>query len=214
MLKDVIFNDDKSALDDFGLVLTKSEITLPAPKTYIVDIAGADGVLDLSEVLTGEIQYENRTLKLTFEVLSDYEFEYVITELSNYLHGKRLKIQITDTDFYYVGRCVINSWQCVKRKGTVVVLCDVEPYKYSESITVINRVLSGQQVLLNLLNDRKRVCPIIKANGNITVTKDGVNYTLTNGEQSFIGFILTEGDNYVTLNGNGTVTFTYQKGAL
>ena len=51
MLNDVIFNDEKSAYDEWNIVLTKPEIPLPEPKTSTVDIKGANGLLDLSEAL-------------------------------------------------------------------------------------------------------------------------------------------------------------------
>ena len=70
MLNDVIFNDEKSAYDEWNIVLTKAEIPLPTPKTSTVDIKGADGLLDLSEVLTGDVLYDNRAIKLTFEISS------------------------------------------------------------------------------------------------------------------------------------------------
>ena len=69
MLNDVIFNNEKSAFYDWNIVLTKAEIPLPTPKTYTVDIKGADGVLDLTEALTGDVQYNNRQIKLTFEMM-------------------------------------------------------------------------------------------------------------------------------------------------
>ena len=59
-------NISKHSFRDFGLVLTSQEIGLPAPKTYIVEIEGRNGSLDLSESF-GEIKYENRELKFTFD---------------------------------------------------------------------------------------------------------------------------------------------------
>ena len=55
MLNDVIFNNEKSAYYDWAIVLTKADIPLPSVKTSSVDIKGANGILDLSEVLTGDI---------------------------------------------------------------------------------------------------------------------------------------------------------------
>ena len=38
----------------------------PKPKTYTVDIPGGNGVIDLTEALTGDVSYSNRTQKFTF----------------------------------------------------------------------------------------------------------------------------------------------------
>ena len=58
---------DKHTFDDWGLVLTEKSLGLPEPKTSGVEIEGADGELDTSEVLSGEIKFSNRqlTFKLT-----------------------------------------------------------------------------------------------------------------------------------------------------
>ena len=54
MIRDVIFipeNDsiEISAYDEWEMVLTGVENSLPKPKTTTVNIKGADGLLDLSE---------------------------------------------------------------------------------------------------------------------------------------------------------------------
>lgn len=54
----------KHTYDDWGLVLTNKALGLPTPKTSSVDIEGADGVIDTSEVLCGEIKFNNRILEL------------------------------------------------------------------------------------------------------------------------------------------------------
>ena len=59
-------NISKHSYTDFGVILTEQNIGLPSPKTYNVSIEGMDGSLDLSECF-GEMKYENRTLKFTFE---------------------------------------------------------------------------------------------------------------------------------------------------
>ena len=101
MLNDIIFNDEKSAYDDWNIILTKAEIPLPTPKTSIVDIKGADGVIDMSETLTGDIQYNNRPIKLTFELLDDINYYEAISTISNYIHGQVVTFVLTNDDEYY-----------------------------------------------------------------------------------------------------------------
>ena len=59
----------KNSYDDFGLILTDKEIGFPEPKLEQIDLAGMDGVLDLSESLTDDIKYATRTLTFTFTVI-------------------------------------------------------------------------------------------------------------------------------------------------
>ena len=214
MLNDVIFND-KSAYDEWNIVLTKTEIPLPTVKTSTVDIKGADGVLDLSEVLTGDVLYNNRTIKLTFEMLNDNDYYGLITEISNYLHGKMVTVTLSnDEDYYYKGRASINSWECVKRKGTIVITVDCEPYKYQQLETVMTVSVTNQLKTITLINSRKKVSPKLTVTGTITLTIDGVDYDLSEGKHQLINFKLHEGNNAVKVRGNGTLVITYRQGAL
>ena len=215
MLNDVIFNDEKSAYDEWNIVLTKADISLPKPKTSLVEIKGADGVLDLSEVLTGDILYNNRTITLTFEMMDDTDYYDLISDISNYLHGRIVTITLTnDEDYYYVGRASINKWQCVKRKGTIVITVDAEPYKYSVTETTMIVNVANQTKTITLQNSRKRVCPMLNVTGTITLTINGVQYELAEGKQQLSNFRLVEGNNVVKVSGNGTLTITYRQGEL
>ena len=158
MVKDVIFNNGKkSAYYDWNMVITKTEIPLPKAKTSTVDIVGADGVLDLSEVITGEMKFQNRTVKLTFELLDDTMYEVVIAEVSNYLHGRNVTFTITnDAEYFYSGLATINSWECNKRKGKIVITIDADPYKYEVNETIIPVTVNGTK-RLNLVNTRKSI---------------------------------------------------------
>lgn len=215
MINDVIFNNEKSAYDDWNIVLTKAEIPLPTPKTSIVDIKGADGVIDLTEVLTGDVQYNNRPIKLTFEMMDDTDYSTLITEISNYLHGQRITFNLSnDEDYYYIGRASISDWECVKRKGKIVIQVDCEPYKYAVIETVRTVSVTGKTKSIILINNRKRVCPILNVTGTITLTINGVDYELAEGKQQLTNFILVEGNNTIKVSGNGTLVITYRQGAL
>ena len=215
MLNDVIFNDEKSAYDEWNIVLTKADIPLPEPKVSLVEIKGADGVLDLSEVLTGDILYNNRVITLTFEMMDDTDYYDLISNISNYLHGRIVTISLTnDEDYYYVGRASINQWQCIKRQGIIVITVDAEPYKYSVTETTMIVNVANQTKTITLPNSRKRVCPKLNVTGTITLTINGVNYKLAEGKQQLSNFRLVEGNNVVKVSGNGTLTITYRQGEL
>ena len=215
MLNDVIFNDEKSAYDEWNIVLTKTEIPLPEPKTSTVDIKGANGLLDLSEALTGDILYNNRTIKLNFEMMDDTDFYDLISDISNYLHGRVVTVRLTkDEDYYYIGRASINNWECVKRKGIIVITVNCEPFKYAVQETIRTVNVIHETKTITLPNSRKRVCPNIDATGTVKLIIDDVEYDLIEGQQQLINFMLIEGDNIVKISANGTVRITYRQGAL
>lgn len=227
----VTFNT-KHSYDDFGLILSSKTITLPEPKTESVSIIGRNGDIDLTEALGDSVTFNNRTLTFTFTLLDAHIYwTTVLSEVANYLHGQKMQI-IMDADktFYYYGRCKINEYKSNKTLGTIVIECDVEPYKievngagvpwiwdtfsfvdgiiYTTSITV-----DGSETV-NLINRAKIVSPTFVCTAAMTVTFDGNTYSLAIGTTTVYDIRLQEGDNYITLTGTGTVTITYKGGSL
>ena len=222
----------KNSFTDFGLILTEKNIGFPEPKTEIVDIAGADGVVDLSEVLNDEIKYGTRKLSFTFTIQKGQTYwSTTLSSLASYLHGKRLRIQMDfDPSYYYMGRCQINSFKTSKRLAQIVVDCECDPYKLDingtgdkwlwNPFSFVNGFIRKNQVTVNgtlqvnLQNQRKIVSPTFTTSSAMTVTFDGVTYNLPKGTTKVLGIRLKEGTNYVTFNGQGTVKIEYQGGAL
>lgn len=121
----------KNSYDDFGLILTDKDIGFPEPKLEEVDVIGADGVIDLSEVLNDDIKYKTRKLQFTFTVLKGNKYwASTVADVANYLHGKKLRIQMDfDPAYYYTGRCKINSFKTSKRLCTITIDAECEPYR-------------------------------------------------------------------------------------
>lgn len=215
MLNDVLFNNDKSAYIDWHMALTKVEIPLPNAKTSTIDIQGADGVLDLSEALTGDVVYDNRVVKLTFELLDLSSYYDLISEISNYLHGRVVTFVLSkDDSYYYTGRASINSWECSKNKGKIVISVDCDPYKYEVDETKLMVSVSNETKTISLFNSRKKVCPLLDVTGDITLTVGDYEYVLTKGTHQLLNFTLLEGLNKVTISGDGTITICYRRGSL
>lgn len=222
----------KNSYKDFGLILTSKDIGLPDPKTETVDIAGADGVIDLTEVLTDDIKYKQRKLQFTFTVMdSMHEWSAILSEISNYVHGKRLRILLDwDKNYYYEGRCKVNQFKTNKRLATIVIDAEVDPYKlevnssstpwiwdtfsFIDGIIYLNTVNVSGSITVNLLNRRKIVSPTFTVTSAMKVNFNGKIYDLPKGTTTVLGIRLQEGDNYVTFTGTGTVTIDYKGGSL
>ena len=215
MLHDVTFNNEKSAYKDWNIVLTKTEIPPPKPKTMSIDITGADGLIDLTEVLTNDVKYASREVKLTFEVMNDSQYYSITSEISKYLHGKKVTFVLNDDEnYYYTGRAIINSWECVRRKGVIVISIITDPYKYEVIERIINVTLNNESKDVILINGRKHICPILDVTGSVSLTWEGITYTLSEGKQQVLRFVLNEDKNLVSLSGTGTVKITYRRGEL
>lgn len=222
----------KNSYDDFGLILTDKYIKFPEPKLETVDVVGTDGVIDLSEVLNDDIKYKNRKLQFSFTILKGQKYwASTIAEVANYLHGKKLRIQMDfDPAYYYTGRCSINSFKTSKRLGTIVIDCDCDPYRldvngngekwlwdtfsFQNGFIRVNAVTVAGSLDVNLLNQRKIVSPTFTCSSAMTVTFNGTTYNLPKGKTTVYGIRLQYGTNYVAFRGNGTVKIEYQGGAI
>lgn len=222
----------KNSYDDFGLILTYKDIGFPEPKLEEVNVIGADGVIDLSEVLNDDIKYKTRKLQFTFTVLKGNKYwASTVADVANYLHGKKLRIQMDfDPAYYYTGRCKINSFKTSKRLCTITIDAECEPYRldingngekwlwdtfsFQNGFIRVNAVTVNGSLQVNLQNQRKIVSPTFTCSTAMTVTFDGVTYNLPKGKTQVLGIRLQYGTNYVTFKGNGTVKIEYQRGAL
>lgn len=222
----------KNSYDDFGLILTDKDIGFPEPKLEEVDVIGADGVIDLSEVLNDDIKYKTRKLQFTFTVLKGSKYwASVVADVANYLHGKKLKIQMDfDPVYYYTGRCKINSFKTSKRLCIITIDAECEPYRldingngekwlwdtfsFQNGFIRVNAVTVNGSLEVNLQNQRKIVSPTFTCSTAMTVTFNGVTYNLPKGKTTVLEIRLQYGTNYVTFKGNGTVKIEYQGGAL
>lgn len=64
VFRGVLINDEHT-LRDWGAAITNSDvISMPEPNTTYLEIPGRNGRLDLSESLTGDVTFSNRTIKL------------------------------------------------------------------------------------------------------------------------------------------------------
>ena len=132
---------NKNTWDDFYLVPSTKPIILPPEvKTKIVDIPGGDGVIDLTESLTGYPVFANREGSFTFIVANDYmsimdtnvPWEEVYQKLMNYIHGRKMKIVLEDDPkYYYEGRLTIADPKSYVAYAGVTVNYDLGPFKWS-----------------------------------------------------------------------------------
>ncbi len=197
-------NVSKHSYTDFGVILTEQNIGLPSPKTYSVSIEGMDGSLDLSECF-GEIKYENRTLKFTFESIDKItDWQAKMINISSFLHGQKMKIcSWSDPDFYYIGRCQIDEYNSSQRLGKIVISCDCEPFKYKNNITNYNLTEGANMVQ----NSRMTVYADL-----INETEITINTKVYSAGTHLRAIKLTSGAN--TLNSSGNATLNFQEGEI
>ena len=163
-----------------------------------------DGSLDLSECF-GEMKYENRTLKFTFESIDKItDWQAKMINISSFLHGQKMKVKTwSEPDFYYVGRCQIDEYNSNQRLGKIVISCDCEPFKYKKNITVFNLTEGSNTVQ----NSRMTVYADLINEAEITI-----NLKVYSAGTHLRAIKLMSGTN--TLNSSGNATLNFQEGEI
>ena len=93
----------------------------------------------------------------------------------------------------------------------ITIDCDAEPYKYKMNV---RELTINSNVTVNLTNLAKIVSPTFECSAHMTITHNENTYELPAGKNTIYDIRLHEGDNYITIEGNGTVIISYLGGSL
>lgn len=222
--------DDFHSYTDFGLILNSVVISPPEPKTHYVNIAGADGSIDLTDALTEDVMYKDRTLSFQFTYRGDhYEQISEYTKIGKHIHGRSMRIIIdSDEGYYYQGRVKISK--CEHRPGICIfdITCYVGPYKYDFGDDWLWDPFDFEEGFINELGDlmvngtldvlvighRKRYVPWIMCSAPIAVIYDDITYSLKAGKNKVFDIAISEGEQHFVFMGNGIVSIENKGGEL
>lgn len=189
----------------FGLILLDGyTLSPPEPKTYTVDIPGGDGVIDLTQALTGDVAYNNREQEFNFVVINPDTFETVKTQVSNFLHGKEFDYQITmDPGYTYHGRFTVTDYAHAAYAypglvGTFTVSVSAQPYKLKKRMTYKLNATGGK--MFRLESGRKPVHPVIECAQPCKVRWNNVIVQVPAGTYRLNDVLFTQGFNEIYIN--------------
>lgn len=131
---DTSTNEDKNTWDDWHLVpSSRPAFAMPSVKTQYIDIPGGDGILDLTNALTGRPRYGNRQGSFEFIVINGYgDWASRYSNIATYLHGRSFRATLDDDPlFFYEGRFTVNEWKSDAHYSRIVIDYNVGPYKTS-----------------------------------------------------------------------------------
>ena len=213
----VLINDEHT-LRDWRAVITNSDIiSLPEPNTTYLEIPGRNGRLDLSEVLTGDVSFSNRTIKLQLAKSTSVEDLYnTCLHIFDYIHGRSVKLTFDDDpDHYYTGRASVSGPQRLRTAGQLLITVDSDPFRYEQEVYSCEwEAASGTEISGVLINTRKPACPTITVDTDCNLVIGTVTYALSSGEQTLPSIILPEGETAFTVSGAASIKFSYQRGCL
>jgi predicted phage tail component-like protein len=205
----------KNSYEDFGLILRPKTRPKPSPRYEYVSIPARNGDLDLTEAF-GDVFYENLSFPLEFNVIDPINtWDSKLREITNYLHGKKMKVIFSDDpDYYYLGRITINELSSDRNLGLLSLECNFEPYKYKNEVTVKEYAVSEGNTY-TFTNGRMKVVPTLTLSAAMTISFNGNSYSLNAGTYKALEIEFTEGNNDITITtGNGTLKAEYQEGDL
>ncbi len=117
---------------DWGLYLeAPAEVSPPEPNTYMIEVPGRNGSLDLTESAMGGVTYQDRKMNFKFICRKHRnEWNRIYHELINAVHGKPCRIICSDDDrFYYEGRVTVEKWGNDNKMAFPTVSATVRPFK-------------------------------------------------------------------------------------
>lgn len=237
----IVFGD-KHTWDDWHLMPSSRPLFLPPDvKTNYVDLPGTDGHADITEALTGEVLYKNRQGSIEFYVDNGHtRWEYLYSDISNYLHGQKMRAYLTDDPgFYYEGRFAVNKWESNKYRSSIVIDYNVAPYKmdmYSSAedwlwnpfdfnigvIREYNNIRVNGHLELSVVGSRKTVIPYFRATLDNQANpillswekEPGKNFALFNGESKLPDIKIKDETVKLYFDGQGIITVDYRGGSL
>lgn len=226
---------DKNTWDDWHLIpASRPLFNPPTVKTNYIEIPGGDGILDLTEALTGRPTYNNRTGSWNFYVQNGFKgWTALYSEIMGYLHGREMKAVLEDDPVYcYEGRFSVNAWRSDPQRSTIVIDYNVAPYKkyvyggdqewlwdtFNFETGVIryykNLPVNGSLSVL-IIGDMVNETPtIVSSVSGMEVIFAGNVYQLSKGYNVMKDIHFVAGDNTIVFRGNGTVTILAKGGRL
>ena len=119
--------------DDLGLWTSVDEEPSPEPKWVRVSVPGADGAVDLSRALAGQVTYERREIALQFvgKCASHAAALALVHQMRRALHGARVRMETVLTaqvGGYYIADCECDGVALTSGEVTVDVNATADPF--------------------------------------------------------------------------------------
>lgn len=203
---------------DLHLIEQLVDVQPAEPKLNMVDVPGADGSKDLSAQPAGRVVYNDRPIEWTYALYPGDNWHDKHRQVSNALNGKRCKITLHDDPaYYYIGRLSVKKYETDKLLRQIVIEAICAPYRLKQEITTVTKSIGTEYTSVILHNDRKAVVPTISVDVEAVILWNDSTYNLNAGDHKLLNVELQEGENNLlakTMSGTGTITLTYQEGAL
>lgn len=221
-------------LRDLGMGLSRTDcVQPPEPKAVTQDLPGNDGLVDLTDSLSGHVLYNNR--EITLEIgrgLDRNQWPVAYSRVMSLFHGKGVKVIFDDDpDYFYEGRATVSDYARTQTLGTMVITVSAMPYKQEiyggldrwkwnpfNFETGIIRNYSNLKVdgrlELKIMGRSKIIIPTIVSDASMQVEWQGNQYAIVPGNNKLYDIAIPEGEHMLIFIGHGTVSVDYRGGIL
>lgn len=135
---DLTPNQSINTWDNWHLIPTSRPLFAPPEqKEMVVDLPGVDGSIDLSNSISGNPIFNDRSGSFEFMVMTNGSYGQWYerySDIMNFIHGRPCKIVLEDDpDWYYEGRIKVSGWTSNSDGSGSTISFDytVKPYKYA-----------------------------------------------------------------------------------
>ncbi|MCL1950430.1 MAG: phage tail family protein [Turicibacter sp.] len=191
------------------------DISLDPPpiKQKLIDLPANHGSLDLSESLTGEPLYGDRTVKMTvFFEIGHLDYIQKCNEMAFDLHGKKVDLIFNnDPTWKLEGRCNVSfkPWQGY---GEILLEFICKPFFYR--LTQKSQTFNGASTTITNGGSLNAI-PLVITTGTVTISYPNTGggtttRTLTTGQWKFSDFKIPANGSIVLTRTAGTTAITVQ----
>lgn len=168
----------KHTFADYGLLPTSPPvIEPPEPKLYTVEIPGMNGVLDLSEALTGDVRFGMRTGIFTYQIYGTRStWRQVYRTLLEDIHGQSCTVVLDEEpDVTYTGRVQITAFEPDGKAGKCIISLEGSFYPWPTKMDN-----TGNNWLWDPFNFETDTAPPISSISKYVAPGDSTTITLNN----------------------------------
>ena len=212
-MRGILINNLIHTGNDLDLVMTAKDLQAPTLQSQKVEIPGRNGALDMSEFLTGEPTYDNRTLSFSFfgNGSRDNVLDLIDTMLA--YHGHYITIVVDDMEnWYYEGRVEV-SYSDKYHYVEFELIVDAQPFRQAlePRVYTFNNVTS-KEIMID--NEGVSVLPTIEVTAETKIVSGGKTYTLKAGTYTPEQLLLSTGKNIWIVTTTGKITISYREARI
>lgn len=207
-----------NSLLDYGLNYIHKKIPAPNPKTVTIDIPLRNGVLDLTNRLTGGTPvFGNRKLEFDFEMrgLRSTWIKQWSTIAEN-LHGKTMQVELDeDAGWYWEGLVTVDGLEDHGASAGVHITVDAFPFKWSTGLIEIGTYTLSGATTETFSISYPVALPVITVAGTTQITYNDEIFVASPLIKSPPGLYLKTGNSQsIVFDGTGACKFEYRGGIL